>query len=292
MILILIGFNEETLASSPRHRYRASRPSHYTASQTCLPIDGPNANRTIHAMQEFVRDHVAARLSRFSESPLDKKAQTLVLGGAGPEGETAHYAQSLVEALEQAGAPIPVRYVPISVDLPSELQRVHNVGLTLSYRSTPIRAGASGGRFLDALTERISSSFVDNTTERTLVGYSYGSVLAAQTALRMSGNGLEVSNLVLVASPIAPDSALAADLRAQSGIKKIIWIEIPGDPFSGGISLRDLTQLDSHFVFAERSEDSAPTAQQTELSEGIIRAFAEPNHEQRLQIPSSFIPRY
>jgi surfactin synthase thioesterase subunit len=69
---------------------------------------------------------------------------------------------------------------------------------------------------------------------RNLVGYSYGSIVAAQTALQMAQDGVVVDNLILVGSPVPESSALFAALRANSNIRSITRIDIANDPASDG----------------------------------------------------------
>jgi pimeloyl-ACP methyl ester carboxylesterase len=69
-----------------------------------------------------------------------------------------------------------------------------------------------------------------------MIGYSYGSLLAAQTANFYAYNGHIVDNLVLVGSPI--DEDFLDYLKRQDNIKKIIIRNLKeyGDPIFAGMS--------------------------------------------------------
>lgn len=69
-----------------------------------------------------------------------------------------------------------------------------------------------------------------------LIGYSYGSLMAAQTAHVYASNGHIVDHLVLVASPI--DGDFLAKLRNNKNIKKLIVIDLRqhDDPIFAGMS--------------------------------------------------------
>ncbi|PWJ59912.1 RHS repeat-associated protein [Dyadobacter jejuensis] len=65
-----------------------------------------------------------------------------------------------------------------------------------------------------------------------LAGYSYGSILQAQAALKLANDGVVVDNLVLIGSPISDDSKLYQQLSGSKNIKNIIRIDIPNDGLS------------------------------------------------------------
>jgi pimeloyl-ACP methyl ester carboxylesterase len=74
----------------------------------------------------------------------------------------------------------------------------------------------------------------DPNTQYNLVGYSYGSALAAQQALTDAGNGNVVSNLVLIGAPLNQD--LMNAVKSNTNIRNVITINIPGDPIRAGMS--------------------------------------------------------
>ncbi len=62
-----------------------------------------------------------------------------------------------------------------------------------------------------------------------LSGYSTGSVIMAQSALKLAQEGYVIDNLILIGSPIAEDSELFKQLSTNANIKNIIRIDIEGD---------------------------------------------------------------
>ena len=65
-----------------------------------------------------------------------------------------------------------------------------------------------------------------------LAGYSYGSVLQANVALRLADKGIKVDNLVLIGSPISDKSELYNALTTNKNIGKVIREDIKGDLLS------------------------------------------------------------
>jgi pimeloyl-ACP methyl ester carboxylesterase len=57
-----------------------------------------------------------------------------------------------------------------------------------------------------------------------LVGYSYGSLIAAQTAHVYASNGHIIDHLVLIASPI--DNDFLHELKCNKNIRRVIIIDL------------------------------------------------------------------
>lgn len=74
-----------------------------------------------------------------------------------------------------------------------------------------------------------------------LIGYSYGSLMAAQTAHVYASNGHIVDHLVLIASPI--DGDFLEKLQKNKNVKKVIVIDLRqfDDPIYAGIPQWKLT---------------------------------------------------
>ena len=72
------------------------------------------------------------------------------------------------------------------------------------------------------------------------IGYSYGSLLAAQAAMYYANQGQIIDNLVLIGSPI--DADFLAKLKANKNIKNVIVKDLGfnGDPIKAGMSDLDL----------------------------------------------------
>lgn len=103
-----------------------------------------------------------------------------------------------------------------------------------------------------------------------LIGYSWGSVIAARSAIFYARTGVNIDNLVLIGAPIN-DSLLKA-VKYNSHIKNLIVMNLGqlGDPVYAGISDIDLAMAalrlavqmdagrgDGHFYYALEGEEGA-----------------------------------
>lgn len=157
-----------------------------------------------------------------------KPRGTLYWGGAGLDGG---YIKPQLAAFQKAG-----------------IQHV-NVGLT----NTATKFIGDAGMLVDALSagtiiryengsEWVIESGMSQTAEQfNLIGYSYGSLLAAQTAHFYAKQGHIVDHLVLIGSPI--DAKFLEKLKTLKNIRHVIVINLTqyGDPIYAGISQFDLT---------------------------------------------------
>lgn len=149
---------------------------------------------------------------------------TLYWGGAGLDGA---YILPTMAALRSAG--------------------INNVSVGLTNTATRILTGKLNkiGTLVDAVRAGLTIREEDTSewtltngmgtgTQFNLVGYSYGSLLAAQTANFYAKNGVIVNHLVLIASPISAD--FLSHLRHTAKIHKVSVIDIQGDGIFAGIS--------------------------------------------------------
>jgi RHS repeat-associated protein len=110
-----------------------------------------------------------------------------------------------------------------------------DIEFTALYREAPLQAG--GVKLREPLVEKATADILENLKNNplregeqlNLSGYSYGSVLVAHIALRLSELGVRVDNLVLIGSPIPSDSELFKDLTKDKNIGAVIRHDIPGD---------------------------------------------------------------
>lgn len=149
---------------------------------------------------------------------------TLYWGGAGLDGP---YVQPQISAFTRGG-----------------ISSVR-AGKTLSATNQPLLG--SLGMFVDALRAgstyryrsdrqwRIIGMDVD-ARQFNLIGYSYGSLLAAQTAAYYADQGHVVDHLVLIGSPIDRDFLFA--LQHNPRIRKVVVINLTqfGDPIFAGMT--------------------------------------------------------
>lgn len=153
----------------------------------------------------------------------------------------------------------------------SMVSEMHNAGI----ESTVFvdRDKWSGGTVLDALVGvRFARELDPNFPlllranprvgeQFNLVGYSYGSLLAAQVAAKYGTRGTKIHHLVLIGAPIS--SNFLNRLRNMPSIKKIIVIDLNehGDPIYAGMPYHEvaysapllgyqMTQQEGHFYYS------------------------------------------
>ena len=89
---------------------------------------------------------------------------------------------------------------------------------------------------IDRAVEQIQGNLADSPLEEgeqfNLAGYSYGSVLQAQVALRLANDGQYIDNLILIGSPISDKSKLFKQLQNNENIGNVIRVDIEGDLLS------------------------------------------------------------
>ena len=179
-----------------------------------------------------------------------KPRGTLYWGGAGLDGP---YVQPQLAAFREAGI------AHVSAGLTNTASRLF--GRTGSL----IDAARAGTliRYRDDSEWFITSGMTDAASQFNLSGYSYGSLLAAQTANWYARQAHIVDHVVLIASPI--DADFLGDLRKHKCIRKVIVIDLTdlGNPIHAGISQfelmkaapelqnqKDRNQGDGHFYYA------------------------------------------
>ncbi|AUS44582.1 thioesterase domain-containing protein [Ralstonia pseudosolanacearum] len=198
---------------------------------------------------------------------------TLYWGGAGLDGG---YLRPQLEAFQTAG----LRHCFVGL---TNTGTADYPGLTGTFIDA-VRSGLSI-RFQDDGEWAISSGMSPEAGQFNLIGYSYGSLLAAQTAWSYARNGHPVDHLVLVGSPI--DADFLANLKKHRLIRRVVVIDLRqyGDPIYAGMSETELLagapQLakqfaagkgEGHFYYAHVVKDSprrwASLAQQI-VAEGL-----------------------
>lgn len=158
-----------------------------------------------------------------------KPRGTLYWGGAGLDGA---YVSSQIQAFLAAG----INHV--------------SVGLT----NTATKSIGEAGMFIDALRAGLTIRYEDNdewtittgmnnpSEQFNLIGYSYGSLLAAQTANFYAKQGHIVDHLVLIGCPL--DTDFLSALRTSKNIKRVVVVDLKdkGDPIYAGITQWELTK--------------------------------------------------
>ena len=111
-----------------------------------------------------------------------------------------------------------------------------------------------------------------------LAGYSYGSVLQAQAALKLANGGQVIDNLVLIGSPIPDKSDLMKQLKSNKNIKNVIRYDIKGDLLSNPQDVYDFIKggLDALSDDAHHFDAARPGKQADELIK-LITEWAKKN---------------
>lgn len=185
-----------------------------------------------------------------------KPRGTLYWGGAGLDGA---YVSPQIQALVAAG----IKHVSIGLTN-TAAKSIGEAGMFLD----ALRAGLSI-RYEDSDAWTISSGMDTESGQFNLVGYSYGSLLAAQTANFYAKQGHVVDHLVLIGSPI--DGGFLSALRARKNIRRIVVVDLKdkSDPIYAGMTQWELTAAAStlaaqmkanrgegHFYYAHKVADS------------------------------------
>ncbi|CAG9173454.1 hypothetical protein LMG23992_02457 [Cupriavidus laharis] len=185
---------------------------------------------------------------------------TLYWGGAGLDGA---YVQPQLAAFREAGMAYCFAGLTNSATagLPDALKPAGTI-------LDAIRSGFSV-RYRDDSEWTITSGMAAEAPQFNLIGYSYGSLLAAQTAWSYARAGHVVDHLVLVGSPI--DKDFLSGLRQHKSIRKLVVINLTqfGDPIHAGMSWAELlasapllgAQMaagkgEGHFYYAHVVKDS------------------------------------
>ncbi|WP_219211094.1 thioesterase domain-containing protein [Variovorax boronicumulans] len=185
---------------------------------------------------------------------------TLYWGGAGLNGD---YIKPTLAAFQVAGI------------------KNLSVGLTNTGGANFPYGKDIGGTFIDAFRAGLVIRYEDSgdwvlTTgmdakegQFNLIGYSYGSLLAAQTANFYANKGHIVDHLVLIGSPI--DREFLAKLRANQHIQSVVVVDLTdkGDVLHAGMTQLEVAlaiptlgrqfgsgKAEGHFYYAQVVKDS------------------------------------
>lgn len=149
---------------------------------------------------------------------VNKPRGTIYWGGAGLNGL---YINDQILALQEAG----IKHVYVGKRTYGTLVDATRSGFTVRYRDSPVDEDWE----IEGMEDNPSPQF-------NMIGYSYGSLLAAQTANFYAHNGHIVDHLVLVGSPI--DRDFLDYVRSHKNIKKVLVRDLQeyGDPIFAGMS--------------------------------------------------------
>ncbi len=187
---------------------------------------------------------------------------TYFLGGAGLDGI---YIPRLIDAFHQAG-------IKSAIHLDREKWSAGQ------YMDASI--GVFFGREYDPRFPMLLRVHPNSHEQFNLIGYSYGSLFAAQLAVKYARLGSVVDHLVLIGSPISEN--FLKIVRGMKTIKKVVVINLDkhGDPIFAGMDtselalsaflLREQMKTSSgHFYYAEKG--SIGDKRRKELAEELYK---------------------
>jgi len=187
---------------------------------------------------------------------------TFFIGGAGMDGI---YISKLIKAFHEAG-------IKSAVYLDREKwSNGQNFDATL---------GVFLGRDYDPWFPMLLRIRPNSHEQFNLIGYSYGSLIAAQLAAKYARYGSPVDHLVLIGSPISEEFLNV--VNKMDGIKKIIVINLDehGDPIYAGMDMFELVsnvldlrqqmkESSGHFYYAK--EGVIGDKRRTELGDELYK---------------------
>jgi len=187
---------------------------------------------------------------------------TFFIGGAGMDGI---YIPKLIEAFHEAG-------IKSAVYLDREKwSNGQNFDATL---------GVFLGRDYDLWFPMLLRIRLNSHEQFNLIGYSYGSLIAAQLAAKYARYGTPVDHLVLIGSPISEEFLNV--VNTMDRIKKVIVINLDehGDPIYAGMEASELVsnsvklflqmqESEGHFYYAK--EGGVGGKRRKELAEELYK---------------------
>lgn len=188
----------------------------------------------------------AALLSRFFV-PGDKIVGNLFFGGAGMDGG---YISDMVRAFAEKHVQL------ISVD-PKKWS-----GGTLADAAIGVDVFRAGKSLIQVPLDK----FPQSGTQFNLIGYSYGSLAAAQVAINYGAGGTVVNHLVPIGSPIS--GYFLQQVKTTPAIKNVIVVDLKaqGDPLYAGMSReklllstpslgKQMVEASGHFYYAPNTDE-------------------------------------
>ena len=157
--------------------------------------------------------------------------------------------------------------------IPKMIKAFHNAGIKSAIyldrekwsagQNMDASIGVFFGREYDPLFPMLLRVYPNTYKQFNLIGYSYGSLIAAQLAVKYARHGSIVNHLVLIGSPIS--KSFLKIVQGMKTIKKVIIINLDehGDPIFAGMDASDLAlsvitlreqmkTSNGHFYYAEK----------------------------------------
>ncbi len=174
--------------------------------------------------------------------------------------------------------------------IPKLIKAFHNAGIKSAIyldrekwsagQKMDVASGVFLGREYDPRFPMLLRVHPNSHKQFNLIGYSYGSLIAAQLAVKYARHGSIVNNLVLIGSPISEN--FLNTVKSIKTIKKVIVINLDkqGDPIYAGMDASELVinaytlreQMKTstgHFYYAE--EGSVGNKRRKELADELYK---------------------
>ena len=202
---------------------------------------------------------------------------TVYLGGAGMTGGYIHDQVNSLKAVGISGS---------VVGRNTEGQYVDALAGVTKHRTRikTINGMGNTGPYVAEADWSLSSLNVSHALPRVgqfnLIGYSFGSLVAAQSALYYADKGRSIDHLVLIGSPISQE--MLNESRQHPNIKNVIVLDLKdhGDPIYAGMSLVEL--VGSSTLLMTQMNDS--TSRQEGVGHFYYGIDGESGKQRRLEL--------
>jgi RHS repeat-associated protein len=177
------------------------------------------------------------------------------IGGAGNDSDGWNYIKRWGQVFNNAGIDfyrVNASHGKIGDMSFTNFYRASGMEADYTFKSVPAGGGLYAeyngevpvdNKMINSTAKLYKQQLKDNPLEEgeqfNLAGYSYGSVLQAQTALKLANDGQIIDNLVLIGSPISDKSDLWKQLNSNKNIKNVIRYDLKGDLLSNPQDILD-----------------------------------------------------
>jgi RHS repeat-associated protein len=209
---------------------------------------------TYGVVNAYTGDACCSSLTDYFSGTSKRLSGTYFFGGAGMDGG---YIPSMLKAMKNVGISEPRAIDPSKYSGGTLMDATLGVGLLRHDLSATLKRDYEVTGTYKSLLENQGSG----RGQLNLVGYSYGSEVAAQEASVLTRNGVQIDHLVLIGSPIS--NSFLASLQNNPLIRDVIVLNLSakGDPLYAGIPyweialsapklVYQMTQGSGHFYYA------------------------------------------
>lgn len=303
-------YNADVISATDYYPFGMTMPGRSYGTQGRYSFNGKEDDKEIEGQQDYGFRIYDKRLGRFkSVDPLTKKFPELTpyqfasntpiraidldgleaffVAGAGNDVDGWNYVGRFKNIFTTAG-------ISDFTRLNVSNGKTADILFTNTYRNEPTvgqnsRTGITYNARDNGMVQKAVKDVVSNLKEGkqlNLIGYSYGSVIQAYTAIDLIQQGYKVDNLVLIGSPIS-DGSTTMDIltryQSEGKIGKIIRYDIPGDHLSNPSNELEFiyggwqNRKDSgpHFDLARPDDPKTPKVDEGKEADAKIKTVAE-----------------